>query len=261
MVDESNQKTYTSPLVVQHYAQLKMLQPAEETILDLFRDRWSTMKMLDMGVGGGRTTQHFAKRVAEYVGIDYSADMVAACQQRFAGYAPPLQFEIGDARDLSKFSDHSFDFILFSFNGIDYISHSDRIKVFEEIRRVGKPGGYLFFSTHNLQGLEREFDIKKHIGWNPITTYVNLIMWFLLRAINYSLTPNQLRTAAHAIVRDESHNFRLKTYYIRPQAQIEQLQPYFNDIKVFSWNTGLELASETDLLANCDMWLYYLCRI
>lgn len=260
MVD-SNQKTYTSPLVVQHYAQLKMLQPAEETILDLFRDRWSTLKMLDMGVGGGRTTQHFAKRVAAYVGIDYSADMIAVCQQRFATVSPVPKFAVCDARDLSQFPDNTFDFILFSFNGIDYISHSDRLKVFEEIRRVGKPGGYLFFSTHNLQGLEREFDIKKHLGWNPITTYVNLIMWFFLRMINYSLTLNQLRATTHAIVRDESHNFRLKTYYIRPQAQIEQLRPYFSDIKVFSWKTGLELASETDLLTNCDMWLYYLCKI
>lgn len=261
MADDSNQKTYKSPLVVQHYAQLKMLQPAEETILNLFRDRWSTMRMLDMGVGGGRTTQHFAKRVAEYVGIDYSADMIATCQQRFATSSPPLRFEICDARDLSQFADNSFNFILFSFNGIDYISDSDRIKVFEEIHRVGKPGGYLFFSTHNLQGLESEFDIRKHIGWNPITTYVNLMMWFLLRVINYSLTLDQLRAATHAIVRDESHNFRLKTYYIRPQAQIRQLQPYFSNIKVFSWKTGLELTSESDLSANCDMWLYYLCRI
>lgn len=261
MADDSNQKTYTSPLVVQYYAQLKMLQPAEETILDLFSDRWSTMKMLDMGVGGGRTTQHFAERVAEYVGIDYSADMISVCQQRFSAFSSPLRFEVCDARDLSQFADHSFDFILFSFNGIDYISDSDRVKVFEEIRRVGKPGGHLFFSTHNLQGLEREFGIKKHIGWNPITTYVNLIMWFLLRAINYSLTPSQLKAATHAIVRDESHNFRLKTYYIRPQAQIEQLQRYFSEIKVFSWKTGLELTNNTDLSANCDMWLYYLCRI
>ncbi|MBW4488571.1 MAG: class I SAM-dependent methyltransferase [Trichocoleus desertorum ATA4-8-CV12] len=258
-MDGINQKTYAAFSVVQHYAQLKLLQPAEEAILELFRDRWSNMKMLDIGVGGGRTTQHFAPRVADYVGIDYSAEMVAACQKRFATTSPAPRVEVGDARDLSRFPDNSFDFILFSFNGIDFVSHSDRLKVFQEIRRVGKPGGYFFFSSHNLQGLEREFDFRKHLSLNPITTYVNLVMFGILRFINRSFTLAQLKITTHAIVRDESHNFRLKTYYIRPEAQLKQLETNFSDVKVYSWKTGLKLTTVEELHTNSDMWLYYLC--
>ncbi|MBD2119389.1 class I SAM-dependent methyltransferase [Trichocoleus sp. FACHB-262] len=259
-MDGINQKTYAAFSVVQHYAQLKLLQPAEETILELFRDRWSNMKMLDLGVGGGRTTQHFASLAVEYVGIDYSAEMVAACQKRFAA-SPDLRVEAGDARDLSRFADNSFDFILFSFNGIDFVSHSDRLKVFQEIRRVGKPGGYFFFSSHNLQGLELEFSLRKHLSLNPITTYVNLVLFAILRLINRSFTLEQLKASSHVIVRDESHNFRLKTYYIRPEAQIQQLAPNFSEVKVYSWKTGLQITSEAELRSNSDMWLYYLCVI
>ena len=49
--------------------------------------------------------------------------------------------------------DSFFSFILFSFNGIDCISHEDRFRVFKEVQRVGRAGVLFCFSTHNLQGL------------------------------------------------------------------------------------------------------------
>jgi ubiquinone/menaquinone biosynthesis C-methylase UbiE len=41
------------------------------------------MKMLDIGVGRGRTTMHFAQAAEEYWAIDYSEEMIAACRERF----------------------------------------------------------------------------------------------------------------------------------------------------------------------------------
>ncbi len=259
MIDENNQRTYTAPSIVQHYAQLSTLQPAETILLSL--EQLSTMKMLDLGVGGGRTTKHFAPLVAEYVGLDYSPEMIAICKQRFDSSSPTLSLAVGDARDLSRFRDNYFDLILFSFNGIDYISHSDRLKVFQEISRVGKSGGYFCFSSHNLQGLEREFEWRKQVSFNPISTYVNLVMWLLLRCYNRSLTQAQLKASAHVIVRDESHNFRLQTYYVRPQAQLQQLESQFRNIKVYSWKNVREIKSSSELEANSELWLYYLCLL
>ena len=82
MIDK-NKEAYTTSSIVGHYRQLSMLQPAEKAILDLFQDRLPTMKMLDIGIGGGRTTHHFSHLAGEYTGIDYSAEMIADCQQRF----------------------------------------------------------------------------------------------------------------------------------------------------------------------------------
>ncbi|NJN86409.1 MAG: class I SAM-dependent methyltransferase, partial [Leptolyngbyaceae cyanobacterium SL_7_1] len=196
-----------------------------------------------------------------YVGVDYAATMVAACQKRFPSASQALQFAVCDARDMSQFSDDSFDLILFSFNGIDYSSHGDRFKIFQEVSRVGKSGGYFCFSSHNLQAMEREFNWRTQMSLNPVVTYTNLMMLALLRLFNRSLTLTQLQTSTHATLVDESHNFQLETYYIRPQAQVNQLQSNFDHIRVFSWTSGLEITEENQWRSNTDMWLYYLCTI
>jgi ubiquinone/menaquinone biosynthesis C-methylase UbiE len=261
VIKDQNQTTYRASQIVNHYAQLNTLQPAEKAILNLLRDQSSNIKMLDIGVGGGRTTQHFSKITSEYIGIDYSAEMIAACEKRFSASSANVKFEVCDARDLSRFTDHSFDFILFSFNGIDYTSHKDRLKIFQEIKRVGKSGGYFCFSSHNLQGFEYEFDFKKQLGLNPLKTYVNLVMFALLKFFNRSITLTGIQAMDYAIVRDESHNFRLNTYYVRPKEQLHQLDFDFRDCKVYPWRNEWEIASDVELDSNCDMWLYYFCVI
>lgn len=261
MLNDNNRKLYTARSIVQHYTQLKLLQSAEQTILERFQNQWASMRMLDIGVGGGRTTHHFSKLVLEYVGIDYSPEMIGACQKRFAASPQTTVFEVCDARDMNRFEDNSFDFIMFSFNGIDYVSHGDRLKVFQEVSRVSKSGGYFFFSSHNLQRIEQEFNWRKQISLNPIATYVNLVMLTLLRCFNHSTTLEQLNLSNHAIIKDESHNFRLKTYYVRPQEQINQLEADFNNVQVYSWENGTELKTRNELSSNTDMWLYYLCTV
>ena len=216
--------------------------------------------MLDIGVGGGRTTQYFSDLAQEYTGIDYSEEMIAACQKRF----PPSQsrvLEVGDARQMDQFQDNSFDFILFSFNGIDVLSHSDRLQVLQEVSRVGKPGGYFCFSSHNIQGLEREFDGRNQIVLNPLKTYINIVMFVLLRQLNPSVSLKQIKESDYEIIRDESHNFRLKQYYIRPQAQLEQLRTDFEAIRIYPWNSGIEIDTPQALSSCTEMWLYYFCRI
>jgi ubiquinone/menaquinone biosynthesis C-methylase UbiE len=258
---DSNQKTYQSSGIVRHYAQLNQLQPAEATIQKLLRAKLATMRMLDIGVGAGRTTKHFADLVATYVGVDYSAEMVAACAQRFPRLAQTISLEVADARDLGQFSDNSYDFILFSYNGIDSVSHDDRLKIFQEVNRVGCAGGYFGFSSHNLTAFEREFDWRQQLSWNPGKTYVNLVMAGILHLFNFPIGLKQIQTLPHAILKDESHSFRLKHYYIRPEAQIEQLEMHFDEIKVYSWKSGIELTSTTEMADCTDLWLYYLCRI
>jgi ubiquinone/menaquinone biosynthesis C-methylase UbiE len=258
MLDDPNLKTYTSPGIVQHYAELSALQPAETTVFNALQPLLGNMKMLDIGIGGGRTTQHFSGVTAAYTGIDYSAEMIAACQKRFPGTA--AVFQVCDVREMSRFEDDSFDFILFSFNGIDYISHADRLQVFIEIQRVGKSGGYFCFSSHNLGGFERQFDFRQQFSFNPLKTYINLVMATFLHVFNFPMTLKQVQRSPHSIIKDESHNFRLNTYYIRPQEQLKQLELHFRNTKIYAWTSGLEVTAE-HLQNHPDLWLYYLCVI
>ena len=86
-------------------------------------------------------------------------------------------------------------------------------------------------------------------------------MWAILRGCNFSISLDKLKASDYVIVRDEPHNFRLHTYYVRPTKQLEQLESYFRDIKVYSWKTGKEISSNSELNSNINGWLYYFCVI
>lgn len=258
---DPNFKTYQCRNIVQYYAQLSAIQPAEQTILDRLSEQLPKMKMLDIGVGGGRTTLHFAPHVAEYTGIDYSPEMIAVCERRFQAKSSSWSFRVCDARNMQGLGEAAFDLVLFSFNGMDYIPHGDRLGVLAEIRRVLKPGGYFCFSSHNLVAMAREFRVSHHLCWNLFSVYINLMMWMILRWHNRTLNSQMLAEADYALIRDEPHNFRLHTYYVRPQEQIRQLLGNgFGNIQVFSWKTGIELTDSVTIQRQDDLWLYYLCQ-
>jgi ubiquinone/menaquinone biosynthesis C-methylase UbiE len=249
--------------VVEYYSKQTNLQPPERAILNLLKSSLSEMKMLDIGIGGGRTTVHFAPLVKTYEAIDYSEEMIAACNKRFSGYSNNVSFIVCDARSMKIFNDNTFDFILFSFNGIDYISHNERLKVFREIQRVGKPGSLFCFSTHNFLYIHRIFDLKYQLSLHPKRIARKIFIWLLIRFYyNRGVEINKLKNSKYAIFNDGVHNYRLQTYYIKPIEQIKQLYEtgLFKDVRVFSLS-GSEMKSETDLKCIEDIWLYYLCVI
>ena len=255
-----NQEVYRLPGVATAYAQMCDLFPPEQTILGLISPELQTARMLDLGVGGGRTTLHFARCVREYVGADYSESMVRECQRRFATDPVPLSFVVCDARSLHMFARASFDFILFSFNGIDSVNHSDRLAILREIRRVGKPGGWFCFSTHNLNFCAQLFELRQIISLNPRFAKRTARQLLLRFVYNWRVRIADLRRSPYMMINDGSHSRQLLMYYIRPHEQLRQLSENFRDIRVFSSLTGSEV-QHSELPNVQDSWLYYLCRI
>ncbi len=70
----SNKDVYGSEDIVKGYSSGEGLQKPEETILNELRNKLPNMKMLDIGVGAGRTTKYFAPLTKRYVGVDYSRE-------------------------------------------------------------------------------------------------------------------------------------------------------------------------------------------
>lgn len=143
----ANLNVYNASDVVSYYASISFISPCEEMLFNRYIR--SGASVLDMGVGGGRTTAYVAPMAGRYVGVDYAEEMIRICQGKF----PHLEFRHADASDLSCFPASSFDVVLMPFNGIDSLSTEARVRCLQESFRVLKPGGTFIFSSHNPRAI------------------------------------------------------------------------------------------------------------
>ena len=285
---ETNEDHFTRPDVVREYASFDFLLPPENVILDLLGRDLSTKRVLDLGVGGGRTSLHLAALVASYVGVDYSDEMIAACRGRFpTSFGGRATFEVGDARDLHRFPSESFDVVLFAFQGLDSIvSHAERERALQEIRRVLGPAGLFIFSSDNLSYLRDGLSLRSMLrktGWGRSsgrgTTKVfrgirriarNLKHGLQLRRLNREILSPAAREGRHVYVRrrfersaegftSPNELIEIDGYAIVPEEQIAQLAAAgFEDVRLFDWK-GLEARPGDEGLRQ-SQWVYYLCR-
>src|SRR5512144_1418301 len=97
------------------------------------------MKVLDLGCGDGTTAVPEAQLGAKVLGVDISSPLVAAGNARAeAEGLTNLQFQEGDATDLSELGNESFDLAVSVFGAMFAPKPHD---VAKEMVRVTKPGG------------------------------------------------------------------------------------------------------------------------
>ncbi|MBI2677656.1 MAG: class I SAM-dependent methyltransferase [Candidatus Koribacter versatilis] len=150
---EGVRRFYSDPSTVEFYSSYDTLTPAEQHLFATYVPPRS--RVLDLGVGGGRTTKVLAESAAIYVGVDLEPRMVEACRSQF----PHLDFHALDASDLSQFRDGSFDAVVFSFNGLDCLpTEALRQRCIAECARVLREGGVFIVSTHNPRCLFTTLD-------------------------------------------------------------------------------------------------------
>lgn len=146
-IGEHNREQFDATDVVDDYRRMAGLTPCEDVLFDAHVPLGA--RILDLGVGTGRTTPWLVARGTSYVGIDYAPAMVEAALDLHPG----VDLRVGDAADLSAFGDGAFDAVVFSYNGIDYLDDDARARCLDEIHRVLVPGGTYVFSTHNPRAL------------------------------------------------------------------------------------------------------------
>jgi SAM-dependent methyltransferase len=257
---DQNRRHYELGAVAERYATRSGLHASEAAILERHRREVAGRRILDLGVGGGRTTPYLLDLSSNYVGVDYSPEMIDRCRERFPGAA----FEVVDARDLSRFSDASFDFALFSHSGIDAVEHEDRLKVLMEVHRVLSIEGLFVFSSHN-----RKYRIPKpwdphHLALNPLRDPIR----FGRRAASYPVgIMNYFRRAHRAEAREEycisidsAYRYSLLHYRIGAAAQKSQLERIgFGDIEVLDM-AGSPLAWSEAETSDDNASFQYVCR-
>ena len=142
-MDKLNLETFSTKQSVEKEYNVSGLTNVENLLIKKYFKKKG--KILDIGCGAGRTTVPLAKMGYDVVGIDYSKKMIGFAKKKY----PNILFNVMNASEL-KYKESTFDYILFSFNGLDCIaSESKRFQCIKEMRRVLKKGGILLFSTHN----------------------------------------------------------------------------------------------------------------
>lgn len=198
------------------------LFPAEALVLERFRSDWAKLDVLDLGVGVGRTAWIYSQLSKSYYAIDYAEERIDHCNRLFPE-ADHRTFSAGDARDLSRFEDASLDFVMFSYNGIDYIDEEGREKAFAEIHRVLKPGGWFFFSSHSLDVYPFRQKLPRRLGGilSPLGHLYKALVEARLRWRNRAVSVEEAREAGHACLVDFAAE--MLTYYIDPGLQRDRL--------------------------------------
>ncbi len=209
------------------YASLSGLEVSEKKALDDIMHNVKGKRILDVGVGGARTTAALLEMSSQYVGVDYIEGMISHCRQRF----PHVCFEVADARDMPQFKNSSFDLIVFAWSGISMVDHTGRMSILKEMYRLLAPGGYFVFSTYNLGARERaqrftfpDFTFPK----NPARLAkqaVGFCKHTVLSIINrLRYKKQEVYTSEYAIINDKCHDYRTMLYYISLAHQRAQLR-------------------------------------
>ena len=97
------------------------------------------LRVLDLGCGDGTTAVPAARLGADVLGVDIASNLVAAGNARAEALGlANLRFQEGDATDLNKLDDESFDLVISIFGAMFAPRPFD---VAKEMVRVTKPGG------------------------------------------------------------------------------------------------------------------------
>lgn len=238
------------------YSALDKLYAPEQAIMELLRPVLGASDMLDLGVGAGRTTPHFAPHVRRYVGCDFSAAMINACREKY----PQNEFTVGDACKLDMFPDASFDFILFSFNGLDCMNAEMRNAALREMQRLLRPGGYFAFSSHNLQFIPQARTWRENLALiHParLGNAVKNLARFLRRTRSVVLAPDRQA----ALITEMHLGHQVPIFFIRPATQVAALAAMgWNRIRTFPSDSTAEITGGIVLRTTTAPWIYYLCR-
>ena len=255
---DRNQIQFEKQSSVAQYAKGTELQVAEQAILDRVRRMLPDMDMLDLGVGTGRTTPHFAPLARSYLGVDYSEPMIRYCREQM----PQYRFRVGDARSLGFASPDSYDLIFFSYNGIDYMDAGARRQTLLSIERILRPGGLFIFSSHNANWLPR---VVENFRFRLKST-VRETLGSLRKALVFAAHNRTLRfplPCPEGFITDGFSSFRaLTTYYIRPDLQVAALRKLGMTNVECIGSDRRDFLSETDptIPSLVSPWVYFVCR-
>lgn len=127
---------------------LQKKHPYEKYITVRMMDRYIRpgSSILDIGGGPGHYSIHYAKKGHPVTLLDLSDENVCFAKKKARQYRVRIRALQGNALDLSRFPDESFDTVFLMGPLYHLMNEESRIQALQEAKRVLKTGGYLFSS-------------------------------------------------------------------------------------------------------------------
>jgi len=226
-IDRINLRTMRSAEAVGHYSRSAGLQLHERAALDAVAPLARGKAILDIGVGAGRTVPALLAISPDYLGLDYSLEMVEACRAKF----PEQRFVHADARSMGTVADASVPLAVFSCNGLCMVGHEDRLLIVREVYRVLAPGGCFVFTTYNRNSVEATAGFRLPDftpSFNPARALVRVARFARDIAVSLLQRSRNLKHEVHAadfaVINDRCHNYSVMLYYITLANQRRQLE-------------------------------------
>lgn len=245
-VDIINQRTMRSAVLEYSSIVEEDLNVQERAALGSVVEAIRGKRILDIGIGAGRTVRGLRAISADYVGVDYVQEMVEHCRSHF----PDVRFERVDARSMRQFRDGEFDLVFFSCNGISMVDHEGRIAILREVRRILSRQGVFIFSTCNRNSPQYEAVFRfPELQWtgNPAKLLVRsarFLVQSMDRAVNrLRYRGHEVRTADYAIINDVCHHYRTMLYFITVEDQLRQLRSVGFDREVRVYDLAGEVVA------------------
>ncbi len=246
-MDRVNRQTWRASETLRMFARLEAFSDAGESVaLRHVTEECRGQPILDVGVGAGRTIPLLRRISPDYTAIDYTQEMVEQSRRRF----PDARVQLGDARQLD-FDTGRFALVVFSFNGIDAVSHADRRAVLREAHRVLRPGGLYLFSTHNLDGPGFQEPLR-FPRVRPTLDPLQLIERLGRSAVSVARGLRNRRKLRHLNQRGEgyavwtagAHDFGIVIHYTTLSRQLEELKAagFEGETVVFESENGRRVA-------------------
>jgi SAM-dependent methyltransferase len=228
------------------------LCPAEQVFLKEFRTAYIARRVLDLGVGSGRTTRHLAPAASSYVGIDRSPAMLN--QARRAN--PFVDFRQMDVRAIDSFGPGSFDFVFGSSAIVSAFAHQDRLDILAAVHGILAADGLFIFSFHNRawQWAGRGPLPPRDKGISALFDSLHPKSWYnYLRLRRYAYA-----AADHAMWVDQAHRWSGLFYFTDLATQVAQAGGVGFEVEAIYGQDGRPVARTDDLAA--DGLLHLVCR-
>ncbi len=257
--DRVNLQAFSTSGAANYFTSLTgWLDPGERALVEAACIGMDRPRVLDIGVGGGRTVPMMQAVASSYVAIDMASRLIEVCRRLHPG----VEVREMDARAMS-FGEDAFDLVTFSYNGLDAVPLPDRDQVIAEVARVTRPGGVFAFSSLNRDGpgfAERFALTAPRPGRPRLMEAARVVAKAGVGFYNYRKN-QRYRTddPDFAVAISSAHNYGVVAVFASLPAQVAALVRHgFVVEQVFSNIDGASLSlvrNDSDAI-----WLHYLAR-